>query len=482
MSESKSDLIDSYIDSQIINAENQLRLYTHHGKTTLPKRDAFPDIVERIEGFRKQETSGRWVLMSGLRGVGKTTLMAQIYLHLLSAGVPRTRVLYATMDSVRLNLGVGLNDLINAFEQRLMVRFDGLEQGDEVYLLLDEVQQDPDWALALKVLFDRSRRVFVLATGSSTLALTSTADIARRATQISLEPLTFIEYLRLEQGYEVPAPRARELFDAFFKARTARASYELLLPFRDEVAEWSSRGRDQRSIPYMRTGTLPSAIGLSPQEAFSLINGTLEKVIDQDLAAVRRFERSTLVKAHQLLTALAVADRISHEALCTNLGMNNRTLIELLESIEAAGIIQRVRPFGSETARLRKTPKYKFVAPSMRVALLAKIGRWGDRPDDFGRVFEDVAVLYLRRWAKEGMIRGFDYVIEDGRADLIIQQTDDRTMVMELSWGHKGTEQVERTMREVGSDLGVLVADTSLGLSEDGRILRLPISWFLLSS
>jgi hypothetical protein len=118
----------------------------------------------------------------------------------------------------------------------------------------------------------------------------------------------------------------------------------------------------------------------------------------------------------------------------------------------------------------------------MRVALLAKIGRWGDRPDDFGRVFEDVAVLYLRRWAKEGMIRGFDYVIEDGRADLIIQQTDDRTMVMELSWGHKGTEQVERTMREVGSDLGVLVADTSLGLSEDGRILRLPISWFLLSS
>jgi hypothetical protein len=130
---------------------------------------------------------------------------------------------------------------------------------------------------------------------------------------------------------------------------------------------------------------------------------------------------------------------------------------------------------------LRKTPKYKFVAPAMRVALLANIGRWGDRPSEFGQVIEDVAALYLRRWVKEGRIRGFDYVIEDGRADLVIRRNDDRPMVMELSWGHKGTEQVERTMRDVGSDYGVLVADTPLGLSEDERTLHLPRSWFLLS-
>lgn len=475
-------MLSSYIDSQIIDAENQLHLYTSHNKTNLPKRDAFPDLLERFERFGQGETSMRWVLMSGLRGVGKTTMLAQFYFHILSAGVPRARVLYATMDSVRLNLGVGLNDLVKAYEKKLLVQFEDLHPGEEVYLLLDEVQQDPDWALAIKVLFDRSRRVFILATGSSTLALTSTADTARRAAHISLEPLTFGEFVRLDQGTEISFPMAQGISNAIFTSKTSRESLELLLPLQEQVIESLSQGRNQKMIPYLRTGTLPPAMGLDPHEAFALINGTLDKVIDQDLAVVHRFDRSTLIKAHQLLTSLAVADRISHEALCTNLGINNRTLIELIDSIEAAGIIQRVRPFGSESTRLRKTPKYKFVAPAMRVALLAKIGRWGDRPAEFGHVFEDVAMLYLRRWVKEGMIRGFDYVIEEGRSDLVIRRNDDRPLIMELSWGHKGTEQVERTMRDVGSNLGVLVADTPLGLSEDERILRLPRSWFLLSS
>jgi len=480
MVEPRHDLLTPYIDSQIINAESQLRLYTHLDDVSRPNRNAFSILIGKVDKFRQGEEKGRWVLMPGLRGVGKTTILAQTYQYLLSLGIPRTRVLYATMDSVGLNLGMGLNDLINAFERKTMTHFDQLRAGEEVYLLLDEIQYDPNWAMALKVLYDRSRRVFILATGSSMIALTSTADTTRRATLLPVEPLTFTEYLRLGCGHNAPPSMSARVSEALVASTTPQASYERLVRLNDEVVESLSHVSGE-TANYLRIGTLPSALGLSPQEAFSMINATSDKVIDQDLVNVRSFDRSTLIKAHMLLTALAVADRISHESLCTNLGMNNRTLIDLLGSLEAAGIIYRIKPYGSESTRLRKTPKYKFVAPAMRVALLSKIGSWGGGHDDMGKVFEDIATLYLREWVRQGSIQGFDYLVEDGNADFVIQRMDGRSLVMEISWGRKGPEQVERTMKKIGADHGILVADTSIGLTSDKRILRLPREWFLLS-
>ena len=420
--------------------------------------------------------------MPGLRGVGKTTILAQTYRYLVSSGVPRARVLYATMDSVGLSMGMSLNDLISSFEKTLLMKFENLRQGEEVFLLLDEIQYDPDWALALKVLFDRSRRVFVLSTGSSMISLTSTADTARRAKYLTLDPLTFREYLRLANNISTPVPVSSTLTDALFGSCTAETAYKSLSIFQGDMVEVLSHITGRESVPYLRTGTMPSTIGLEPQEAFATLNATLDKVIDQDLAAVRRFDRSTLIKAHQLVTALAVADRISHDSLCRNLAINNRTLIELIESLVAAGVIQRLRPYGSESTRMRKTPKYKFTAPAIRVALLSKIGRWGDRPDELGRTFEDVAALYLRRWIGQGLMAGFDYVPGDGEADLVVRRNDGGRTVIELSWGNKGLEQVFRTMDEVRADKGVLISDGPLSISSDGKVLRLPKEWFLLGA
>lgn len=468
----------SYLESQLANAEGQLKLFSHAGAKPLPRRAVFSEIERIVGSFRGGDISERFNLLSGLRGTGKTTMLAQVYRLLLEKGVDRSRVLYASMDSVMLNLGHGVNDLVNAYEERLLTRFHELKAGQDVYLLLDEVQYDPDWATALKVLYDRSKRVFILATGSSMVALTTTTDVARRANHIKVGPLTFGEYLLLSQGRAVPERVKEGLMTTMIGPSSLPERHSILMEIQGSLLDEVAQTTGHEIVDYLRTGSLPSALGLEWDLATRRINSTLDRVVDQDLATLR-FDRSTLISAHRLLTALAVTDKASHEALCTNLGINNRTLIQLIQGLEAAGVIDRVAAYGSETTRLRKTPKYKFVAPAMRTALLTKIGRWQNRPEDLGMAFEDVAVLYLRQWVFQGRLIRFDHLPGESEADMVLQLPHGQRTALELSWGNKSDRQLRKSMERHGIDQGILVADQPPGISPDGKVLRIPRDWFL---
>lgn len=54
----------------------------------------------------------------------------------------------------------------------------------------------------LKTIYDRSKRAFVVCTGSSALSLQSTGDLARRVVFEKLYPMNFTEYMLLKTKYE----------------------------------------------------------------------------------------------------------------------------------------------------------------------------------------------------------------------------------------------------------------------------------------
>lgn len=156
-------------------------------------------IYQRLESqllsFIERETPRpTWIIMPGLRGVGKTTLLAQLYNHPRLA--KSASKFYLSFDGIT-NRRINYQDITDAIESRLGHSL--YDTDDRVFVFLDEVHfLGENWDLNLKVLYDKYRHLFLACTGSSALALNITPDSARRADIVRIPPLSLAESMILE--------------------------------------------------------------------------------------------------------------------------------------------------------------------------------------------------------------------------------------------------------------------------------------------
>ena len=159
------------------------------------RRTSYRQLGARLVGFIEQKHSRpTWIIMPGLRGVGKSILLAQLYNH------PRlqkeSRKFYLSLDSIA-NRQLNYQDISEAIESRLGCSLH--DSPDRIFIFLDEVHfWGENWDLNLKILYDRYPNLFLACTGSSALALNMTPDSARRAEIIRISPLSLAEYVVLE--------------------------------------------------------------------------------------------------------------------------------------------------------------------------------------------------------------------------------------------------------------------------------------------
>jgi predicted AAA+ superfamily ATPase len=59
---------------------------------------------------------------------------------------------------------------------------------------IDEAHFDKDWGQAAKIVFDQSKKVFLIVTGSSALNLELSVDVARRSKREVMFPMNFSEF------------------------------------------------------------------------------------------------------------------------------------------------------------------------------------------------------------------------------------------------------------------------------------------------
>ena len=187
----------TYIQDQIARAELRARAYTIDpaGKQ-YPTRNAYVRLNKYVMDFvHKKTTSERWLAISGLRGTGKTTLLAQLYCELR---IPKERKLFISADHIVQLLSSSINEVLDVYEDVLGTAL--LSAREPIFLFVDEVQYDPKWAIALKSVYDRAKNVFILTTGSSALEINSNPDTARRVICETLLPMTFPEYEKIRNG------------------------------------------------------------------------------------------------------------------------------------------------------------------------------------------------------------------------------------------------------------------------------------------
>jgi predicted AAA+ superfamily ATPase len=482
------DKILSYVQRQYATTTH--RLQNNVQSTTgnrYPQRHYYVKLDQAVSDFRMGKTETRWVTLAGLRGVGKTTVASQVFLSLRQKA-PDLPILYVAMDEVVDYFGSNLYEVLTAYRHILGTEYENLEK--PAFLLVDEVQKDPKWASALKSVFDKSKKLFVCATGSSMLSLQAPSDITRRTQFDRLQPMSLVEYQMMKNQIfplnDLKKNVRRALYESSSAAQVKKSLDDLSTSVQDYWGKLN-QGPDLVFNEYLENGTLPFLINESSQEQkFTMLRRMIDDVIYKDILAFHDFDKDTLRSINNLLLSLAeTLETLSLNELHTTVGIAVNTVHIILDLLTRSGLLIRVRPYGATKGQIKKPCKYRFSSPAYRMALLGLSGDPKVLKTNHGACSEDMVALYLENaWGQSN--RGdvcFDP--EKGGADFVVQVGNAKRIVIEVKKGSKvgeGIDQTQRTLEKVKGAYGIVLSSRpNVEVAEKTpNIVLVPMTHFLV--
>jgi predicted AAA+ superfamily ATPase len=418
----------------------------------------------------------RLILMPGIRGVGKTTVLSQLYLYLIEdLKIPQERVIFLSVDSLVKVMNSSIYDFLQSYEKSILLKY--LSEIEEpIFLLLDEVHYDEKWPFVLKMIYDTAPKVFVVATGSSALSLMSTADLARRATVEELFPLNFSEYLMLEKGEIKSYSKLRSfvldlifnpsLIDNLRNDEEIRKEYSSFVVLADEI-------RVRRFLKY---GGFPFSPFYDERDIVLRVKSVLDKIIEEDIRKLGNFKSETLEKLWRFLILITSSPEISIHSLSNQIGLSKTVVSQILRVLENSSLLFSLKPLGGEEKIAKKAWRYYFLTPTIRSSIKQYLGTF--KEEDFGILFEEyVASIFFRIGRTKTPISLF-FDAEKGGADLIIKTPVGKPIPVEVKFGDKSEKQVLKSMKKFNSPYGIVIGNFELKFEDN--ILYMPRNLFLV--
>ena len=479
MDNEKKSKIIAYIRNQITLSGNALLEKTLNDNG---EKLAYRDIYHSLNGYMRDFERGvhepRWIAVSGLRGVGKTTVLAQLYTDLKTE---KFRKLYLSLDQTT-SLGFSLQEIISSYEEFLGESFETLKS--PLFLFLDEVQYQENWAVISKTIYDRAKNVFIIETGSSAIALQTNADIHRRMILQKIYPFSFCEYIHAKFQHTVSKELSTRIKVALFYSENADEVYTKLQKETENVMTYFD-GIEKFDIDkYLKYGTLPFVLFTSNESIiYQQINGVMGAVIDKDVTKLETFDKTTISKLPQLLYALSGADIVSNLKLSQVVGLDPRTVTQVLDAFEKTGIVFRVMPYGHHYSQVKKPSKYLFTSSSYRAMYYNLIGSIEQFENYKGKLLEDIIGMYLNRLFADNLgTISLTYDNAQSGADFILEiKAQHRKIVLEVSTGKKGQKGIEQTvstLKKVEGAYGLIISQNHLAIDRVNNCVFVPIEYF----
>ena len=470
-----------YLQRQISLGKQRLRRYVVNPRGVVyPKRNIYIKTKQYVDAFLGGNyDQKRWVIIPGLRGTGKTTILAQTYYDLVNQHDEDINVIYFSLDEVIETMGADLNVLLREYERLLGESYEALTK--PTFLLIDEVQSDPKWAAVLKALNERAAKIFLLTSGSSAIHLQDNADIpGRRAKVERLFPMNFCEFEMVQYGHFADKGLKQALKVAVYDSSDAQECYEGLISLKGRVDRYWAQVDRRHWRYYLAAGGLPFALTeRTYADIYDAILSSVDKVVTKDIQQLGRFTPETVPVSKRLLFILAETDAISNHKLRELLGVTTVTIANILDVLVQAELLIRIPPQGSQVGATKKPSKYVFMSSAIRAAFYNIAGSSGTSLTREGRLLEDVAGLHFYRTfgvVKQG---GVFYDSAEGGADFILK-TGQTQIAIEVGRGKKTLRQVHNTMKRTPCKYGITICDEELALSEHKDAVKLPWDYFAL--
>ncbi|MEI7749758.1 MAG: AAA family ATPase [Candidatus Moraniibacteriota bacterium] len=466
-----------YIQKQISTTDNRLKHFTHgpNGER-YPKRFLYVKLKKYIDDFLEKKSSNRMVVIPGFRGVGKTTLMAQVCSEYRNKDV---QVLFLSVEDLKNYLDADINGILSTYEKIIGEYLESVQK--PILVFLDEVQTDPKWAITLKSFFERTNNVFFCVTGSSAIVLQSTPNIARRAIFEPMTPMCFGEYQMIKSKIYPTTGLKAKIRQAIYFSETAEEVFKNLSESESAVHTYWSKIDRNDVRKYLSYGTFPFAQTMPDEiSIYNNISLLLEKIIRQDMPNLGKFDQDTLGAVKRILFAIAENDVTSMTTLADKFDINRLTLANIFDALEKAELLVKIPPHGSNMTIANKANKYLFMSPAIRMSFFYFSGNEGTYSTRQGKLLEDSVGAHLYR---EFILRGDGIIRYDsaqGGADFILQIGNTKKIVIEVGMGNKDKKQVSATMKKISSAYGVIFSNAPLQVDSEANVVSVPLDYYFL--
>ena len=292
----------------------------------------------------------RHVIVTGLRRVGKTTLMKHAISWLLEEGVPSGNIFYIPCDHPLME-SAEISDIIDAIEINFTPQ-------NPWYLFIDEVHLTKNWSAWLKVVYDQNSNLRIVATGSASPVLVqgmSDSGLGRWH-EINLPTMSFAEYCHLRNIEKIEMPS--------FPINTK----ELKLADLWKIIE-NTKVLQPYFLQYMKEGGFPERSGADDLDYVDrlLYNDIFITMLRRDLVryleirkldAFTRLFRYMIEKTGQIANLTDIAKELGD--------ISKDTVSEYLDYFCSFGLLYKAEMFDKGGKKILKAqPKYHIADPAL---------------------------------------------------------------------------------------------------------------------
>ena len=307
------------------------------------------------------------VVLTGLRRVGKTTLMKLIIEELIAKGVPAEHILYVSLDDYLLHKN-NILEIVNEFRKIHKIKIE-----EKIYLFLDEVTYKEDFHLQLKNIYDSQNTKTFVASSSASMLRDKKASLTGRSIALEIKPLDLEEYLYFK-GITIKK-RDKQLYKSYF-------------------------------LDYCKDGGLPENV-LNPNREY-LMN-LVDDIIQKDITAFHAIKNHQIVRDYFTLLMERSGKQLSINKIGKILGISPDTSRRYLSFFESAYLIHLLPRWGKTNQKLLSAKKIYASDLGIKHMFI------GER--DLGSYFENYIYLLLRNkktlyYLYENKIE-IDFITED---------------------------------------------------------------------
>lgn len=316
--------------------------------------------------IEKQMESREIIVITGMRRVGKTTLMKSLY------------------DKIESDNKVFL-DLENMLDQKIFDEEDfnnvlkNLEAFQitvkkRIYLFIDEIQEKPSIVKIIKYLYDHyDMKIFL--TGSSSFYLKNLfpESLAGRKFIFELFPLDFQEFLVFKQH---PKP-----YYPTFREKDQNKNLVFYEKFKNSFDE------------YLEFGGFPQVVLTEAAEQKQrILQDIFSSYFAKDVSRLSDFRNVNILKNLILLLIQRIGSKLDVSKLASELGVSRDTVYSYLSFLESTYFISLIRPYSTNVDREISGTRKVYLCDNGFASQFGKVDR--------GSLFENAIFHSLRNFNK----------------------------------------------------------------------------------
>jgi len=261
-----------------------------------------PDTLEKLD---KSVDIAEVTFISGLRRVGKTTLLRMLIKSLIDErGVDPLSIFYISLDDYLLQ-SKNIPELIDEYRKTVKKKFE-----EKIYLFFDEVTYFPDYEIQLKNIFDSQNVKIFASSSSASLIRDKKPYLTGRNRILEVDPLTFEEYL-IFKGIELKHVDGH-LTDVYFEE-------------------------------YLKSGGIPEFVKTGD---FEYLKNLVDDIIMKDISALHNIKNTSSLKEMYLLLMERSGKSISLNKVANILELSPDTVKRFLTYFEEVFLISTISKCG----------------------------------------------------------------------------------------------------------------------------------------